>query len=162
MRQIELSQGKVSLVDDVDFEWLNQWKWYAWKSGNTFYALRTTKKGTTFRIHRELLGLRFGDGRQVDHVNGNGLDNRRENLRTCTSAQNQYNQKIRQGSSRFKGVRWSKRDKRWYARIRFNGKQIHLGTFVVEVDAAKTYNKAAIKMHGKFAKLNIVMHKRVG
>lgn len=92
MQTIQLSQGKVSLVGDSDFEWFNQWKWTAMKRGNTWYAVRGGFLGPKILMHREIMNA--PKDMQVDHINGDGLDNRRENLRVCTNAENGRNRKI--------------------------------------------------------------------
>jgi hypothetical protein len=93
----------------------------------------------------------------IDHINGDGLDNRRANLRPATRAQNAANRRPRAGgSSRFKGVHWSKADNRWVARIHSGGRDITLGRFLGEYDAARAYNRAAVRVYGEFAYLNPV------
>ncbi len=97
----------------------------------------------------------FPDGKQVDHINGNPLDNRRENLRICENAENNRNKGLTKAStSGYKGVSLYKRSGTWRAYIVTNYKQKHLGTFDNPIDAAKAYNVAAIKFHGEFARLN--------
>ena len=157
MKLIHLTQNKYAIVDDKDYEWLMQWKWYAHKSHNTkdtFYAQRAkrTKEGRIVVMHREILGLKFGDGNRIDHCNGNGLDNQRCNLRLCTTSQNQMNRKISGGSSRFKGVR-VKRDG-IYAYIGINNKKKYLGSFKTEIDAAKAYDDKARELFGEYANCN--------
>jgi len=91
----------------------------------------------------------------IDHINGNGLDDRRANMRTCTNQQNMRNlRKRRSGSSIYKGVYYDKRRRTWYARICHNGKNIHLGTFATEIEAARAYDRAARRLFGEFARLN--------
>jgi hypothetical protein len=159
MKKIPLTQGKFALVDDEDYEWLSQWKWFAYKGRNTFYAARNrlTKEGPLgiIRMHRCILGLKRGDGIQTDHIDGDGLNNQRKNLRYCTHQENQRNRFQQMGTSRYKGVHWCNRNKRWMAKI-FIGKQLFLGSFINEVDAAIAYNTAATKYFGSYAKLNII------
>jgi hypothetical protein len=143
MKEIPLTQGKVALVDDEDYEWLNQWKWCAYKNKNTFYAARHTKtengKQTMIRMHIEVIGKR--EGLITDHINGNGLENRRENLRHVTRRQNGQNRHDER-SSKHPGVSWYKRDKNWQATIQVNGKRKHLGYFSNEADAFRAYCSA--------------------
>jgi hypothetical protein len=107
-------------------------------------------------MHREILGLKYGDPRQCDHRNHNGLDNQRDNLRICTCAQNQYNQvPQRNRSSAFKGVDWRRDCNKWRAKIQINCRRIHLGNFESEIEAAYAYNRAAVKYFGEFASINI-------
>ena len=151
MKQIPLTQGQVALVDDADYDWLNESKWCAVKDRNgNFYATRGY-----IQMHRQILGLGYGDKRQGDHQNHNTVDNRRSNVRICTNQQNAMNRKKRQNtSSKFKGVTWNKYHKKWYAAIRIDGKKKHLGCFVTEELAALAYDKAAIREYGEFSHLN--------
>lgn len=149
MKEIPLTKGLVALVDDEDYEFLSQYKWYPLKSQNTHYAW-SKKHG---RMHHKIVSLE--PGKQIDHRNGNGLDNRRANLRLCTRSQNQWNQLPRQGtSSRFKGVCWINRDNRWRAQIKLKDKRVYLGNYTSEIDAATAYNDAATRHYGDFACLN--------
>ena len=159
VKEIQLTQGKVALVDDADYEWLNQWKWYAKKERGTFYAVRGINKGgdrRSIRMHRLILGLTdpkdFGDHKDMD-----GLNNQRNNLRKCSHAQNQRNRNgHRNSASKFKGVTFRTKDNMWYAQIKYNKKLTHLGGFKTEIEAAQKYNEAATKYHGEFARLNII------
>lgn len=152
MKQIELTQGQVSLVDDADYIWLNQWKWYAVNFRGHFYAARE-EKGRHLYMSREILGLRQGDKRQADHINHNTLDNHRVNLRICTHQENTRNQKAYRGSSsQFRGVLWFNNS--WKASIKTNEKSKYLGSFSNERDAAYAYDLAAIEYHKEFANLN--------
>lgn len=160
MKEIQLTKGKFALVDDEDFDFLNQWKWYAAKIQNTFYVAR--KKWNpggvhkTFFMHREILGL--NDNKIfVDHEDHNGLNNQRSNLRTCTSQQNQANQRPqRNTSSIYKGVSWDKQLNKWRACIRKNNKKIHIGYYEDETKAAIAFNEKAFELNGDFAYLNEV------
>lgn len=158
MKKIPLTQSRVALVDDSDFEWLSQFKWYTLRHRNTCYAFRKspTREGRkTINMHREILGLSRGDGKMVDHINRDGLDNRRENLRLCTHAQNQRNsQKNKNNTSGYKGVTWDKQRGKWHSQIVVNHVRIRLGFFDDLIKAAQAYDAAARKYHGRFARTN--------
>ena len=155
MKMIPLTQGKVAIVDDCDFDWLSQRKWYAQKIRNSWYACRNEHPHKIL-MHREILGLKYGDAIKCDHRNGNGLNNQQYNLRNCTHAENIRNQKLqkRNKSSAYKGVYWNKKYKKWYAQIRVNGCLKRLGQSNDEIEAAKIYNIAAKRYFGEFARLN--------
>jgi hypothetical protein len=151
-RTIPLTRGQVAIVDAADYEWLNQWKWYAEWGG---YAVRThwskTKPQFCVRMHRAILGLESGDPRRIDHINGNRIDNRRANLRIATAQQNAHNARISsRNTSGFKGAH---RDRKWWkAQIRINGKNKNLGYFASPEEAHAAYRQAAIKAFGEFAR----------
>jgi len=155
-REIPLTQGKVAIVDPEDYEWLSQWNWYARFSKGAWYVLRAGPKvkGKCHSVYMHRVIMQTPDGMQTDHINGNGLDNRRENMRSCNCAQNQYNQQKqkRATSSRFKGVSWDGRKYRAY--IKVAGECISLGRFASEVQAALTYDEAARRYFGEFAYTN--------
>lgn len=160
MKTIPLTQGKVAVVDDEDFVELSQYKWHARQIDNTFYATRQPpRNGSATRppailMHQSIMSAPRGSC--IDHINHNGLDNRRENLRIVTTTQNAQNQRSRTGSSRFKGVYWHKGAQKWIARIVINGQKTYLGSFVDEVAAANAYNIAASQHYGEYAYLNVV------
>ena len=152
MKEIQLTQGKVALVDDEDFERVNEHKWYAQKGKNTWYAYRRSPRMSA-KMHRFIMNT--PKELLVDHIDSNGLDNRRCNLRECSAQQNCMNTRIsKRNTSGFKGVCWHKRDKNWYARIGFNKKKVFLGCYSLAVDAAKAYDAKAAELFGSFAKLN--------
>lgn len=154
MKNIELNKGNVAIVDDADYERLSQFKWFERRG----YAARNVyKKGVyiTIWLHREIICP--PPGNEVDHINGNKLDNRRENLRIVTHSQNMKNTYRRHpSSSKHKGVSWFKESKKWMANINSDGKRYYLGLFEQEEEAARAYNDAAQRLHREFAKLNNV------
>jgi len=154
MRPIYLTQRRVTLVDDADYDWLSQWRWFAHRDHRTFYARRGIwRNGTTTIVKMHRLILDAPPGSETDHINGNGLDNRRCNLRLCSTAENQYNSRKRLGtSSRYKGV--SRHRKQWRAMIKVQGRSIHLGCFGDEEAAACAYDEAARQSFGRFACIN--------
>lgn len=156
MKRILLTRGKYALVDDEDYEWLNQWKWCAVVScRGIWYAERGTHRNYTprsIKMHRVIMGCSHGDGKAIDHIDHNGLNNCRNNLRICTVSQNLQNSRPRKdGSSIYKGVSWLKRDRRWLSHIWMNGKQKYIGSFTDEIKAAKAYDEAAKYYFGEFA-----------
>lgn len=158
--EIPLTKGFIAIVDGEDFETLNIHKWYAHMSRDNAYARRDTyingKRGSIF-MHRFLLGI-SDPKMQVDHINGNTLDNRRENLRAATNQQNNRNQLgiKSNNTSGYRGVHFYKRTKQFIAYIRKeNKKKKHLGYFSTAEEAAKAFDKAAKEMYGEFCgKLN--------
>jgi hypothetical protein len=151
MKKIPLTQGQVAIVDDSDYELLSQHKWYAHKSGKTFYAERFFQK-KTYSMHRII--MKVPSEKEVDHKNGNGLDNRKDNLRLCTRAENCRNKRSTNKSSRYLGVSWNAKDKRFRAQTEKDGIRYYLGQFMNEEDAAKTYDAKVNELFGSFARLN--------
>lgn len=161
MKQIKITRGLYAVVDDLDFDLVNQYKWYAFvhvsKSSTNYYARRDTNKNGVRKsifLHRYIIGF-IPDGMMVDHINGNTLDNRRSNLRLCTSGQNLMNSRKRINcSSKYKGVYWDCNSKKFKAQIQIDGKKTHIGLFKSEEEAARAYNEYAIKYYGEYAKIN--------
>jgi hypothetical protein len=156
-RRIRLTEGKFAIVDPQDFYHLNDFDWVADGKGDNIYAIRhllsADEKAKIIGMHRYI--MLAPAGLLVDHRNNDGLDNRRANLRLATSSQNGCNiRKRKNTSSRFIGVCFDKSRGKWNARIAYQKKSINLGRFKDEVEAAKTYDLAAIKYHGEFARLN--------
>lgn len=157
MKEIQLTQGKVALVDDDIFEELNKHKWCAIKGRNTYYALRWLK-GTQGSILMHHVILPPVAGHETDHIDQNGLNDQRSNLRPATKSQNAANRGPKPGTSRYKGVSWHKKIKKWRSCIerRESGrrKQHHLGYFEKEEMAAQAYDQAARNLFGEFVKTN--------
>ena len=153
MKLIPLTKGQHAIVDGEDFEFLSRHKWTALQKKNTFYAYRQPASGHIY-MHRLLTNC--PPGLDVDHVNGNGLDNRKSNLRICTRAQNLHNARCRRTgkTSRYKGVCWNRDLRKWMSSIRHNGKLVYVGFFLDEMTAARAWDEAAIKYRGEFARLN--------
>lgn len=156
MKTIELSQGFVALVDDIDYELVKEFKWRASKDGKTYYAIRSVvvdgelRRRTTQRMHTLITGFD-----EVDHKNLNGLDNRRENLRSATGSQNQANKPKRSDcSSQFKGVSWYKQKMKWRVRIKIDRHSHELGYYGNEEEAARTYDAAARILFDEYARTN--------
>jgi hypothetical protein len=150
MREIPLTHGEVALVDDEDFEWLSKFSWRVVDDprNNTLYAA-----ASPITMHRIILGSDGAEASLVDHENGNGLDNRRENLRMATASQNQGNRRLnRNSTSGYKGV--SRRNGRWTARIKMKGRSTYLGTWDTPEEAAEAYDSKAREYFGEFAHVN--------
>ena len=150
--RIQLTKGFSCIVDANQYAWLSQWKW-TYSNGYAIRMVRIDGKDTIFRMHRVIVGasnLWF-----VDHIDMNTLNNRVGNLRLATKAQNSYNRlPPKTNKSGIKGVSFERYTQKWKAQITINGKNINLGRFEVPEEAAKVYDAAATKYHGKFARLN--------
>lgn len=149
MKIIQLTQGKTALIDDEDFELVSQKKWRAAWNGWNWYAI-TGGGVRTFYMHRIIMNARTR--RQIDHANGDTLDNRRENLRFASPSQNAANRSYtKRNVAKVKGVRWEQDRQRWLARIRVDGKDFNLGRYILLEDAKAAYATAAKKHFGDFA-----------
>jgi len=138
-----------AIIDKEDYETVKDYKWglHQTKFGN---YVRSTKD--RIYLHRLIMGF----PNEVDHKNHNGLDCRKENLRECSSSQNKMNRRAEKGTSKYKGVYWHKQSKKWHTEIMVNGIKHSLGLHKSESQAAKRYNRAALKYFGEFAVLNEV------
>lgn len=157
MKEIELTQGKVAIVDDEDYDRANQYKWRARENKRTgvFYAIKhKTTVDSYIYMHRFI--LQVSNEEQVDHICGDTLDNRKSQLRICSNMENSRNQKIRNdNSSGAKGVYWSKEKNKWRVQIRVNGIKHHLGYFSDKALAIDVYNLSAIEYFGEYARINL-------
>lgn len=159
MKEITLTQGKVALVDDEDFEWLSEWKWFAQRYRKSFYAARCFRiKGEGRRTHMMLMHrliLNVPSNMQVDHIDMDGLNNQRANIRICTARGNRRNTVVRADSfSGYKGVSWRKDMKKWRVRITDDYKRHYIGDYKNLMDAVRAYDKMAVILHGEFARPN--------
>ncbi len=155
MRQLIIKSPKYGdytvLVDDEDYNNVSKHKWCLQKAKYGFYAARYDKMVYLF-MHRVILNALNGE--ICDHVDGNGLNNQKDNLRKCTVSENNRNSKIRKhNSANYKGIELQKSGK-YHVRITLNKNRISVGTFDTELQAAAAYNRAAIQLHGEFANLN--------
>lgn len=156
VKEIQLTRGKVTLVDDEDYEHLMQWKWHF--NGHRYAVRRPSNINGKIQklifMHRIILNT--PDDLYTDHIDCNGLNNQKNNLRIVTKSQNGMNQKASKGgASKYKGVNFCKRKNKWRARLKINQKSIFLGYYNMEDDAAKAYNERALSVFEDFAKLNI-------
>ncbi len=152
-KRIKLTWGKYAIVDADDYDRLRSYNWCALEGSQTFYAKTFHLSGAILSMHRLILNA--PKGLFVDHIDHNGLNNRKSNLRLCTNQQNLRNKLPKPGcSSKYKGVSWSKARNKFRAKIVHNGKAIHLGYFDSEIDAARAYDKKAHEVFGEFAYLN--------
>lgn len=155
VKELPLTKGYVAIVDDDDYEFVSQWKWSAKVCANTVYAFRSYRrdgKCRTSYLHREIMGN--PDGEEVDHIDHNGLNNTRSNLRSATRQQNIFNTRVKTGVSGFRGVEWCKRKRKWRAVIRTSGRRKHIGYFSDPEDGARAYDEFATRLHGEYATLN--------
>ncbi len=160
MKQIPLGNERFALVDDCDYERLSLLgSWRAMREHSVkkekYYAVRNYtagKREVKEAMHANI--IQAPPGLQTDHIDGNGLNNCRSNLRCCTGAQNQHNMRASWGLSQYKGVTWNKRTRMWQAQIGYYGSRFYLGLFSDEKDAALAYDLAAVLLFGEFACTN--------
>jgi hypothetical protein len=147
------STDKYVLVDKGFLPMLNQFKWYYMKGNYGLGYAVTALEYKTYRMHRMIMGVGNNPRIEVDHINGNTLDNRIRNLRRSSKITNRYNRrKVPGTTSRYKGVH--KDEGRWVASIGFKRKVYYLGRYRTEREAAEVYNKKAVELHGQFASIN--------
>lgn len=152
MKEIKLHGGYIAMVDDEDYDTLNKYNWH-----RSHYGYAERREGGIIKMHKQILGF---PELETDHIDGNGLNNQKSNLRICSHADNMRNQKKKKcGLSRYKGVslnhKWNKTNN-YRVSIMKNYKRYHIGYFKTEKEAAVAYNDAAIKYFGEFARLNII------
>lgn len=149
MRTISLTKGKEAIVDEDDYDMLAAYKWHV-----TFYGYARHHSREAIWMHRLILNAPAN--KQVDHINGNRLDNRKENLRLCSNRLNTANQGIKSNNtSGYKGVTWDKRKKKWMAQYTLDYKHYFIGYFDNLIEAAKAYDSKALEVWGEYARVNI-------
>src|ERR1035437_2667576 len=155
MKEINLTQGFKTQVDDLDYHWLNQWKWRVALTQWGNYAVRTDYSNgkKNISMHRVILGL-TNPKVQGEHRDRNGLNNQRSNLRPANNQQNSINQVGCNKTSKYKGVFFDKERNKFAAQIKVNYKSTFIGLFISEIDAAIAYDKRAKELFGEFAYLN--------
>jgi len=159
MKLVPLTQGQNAIVDDDVFELVSKFKWYAWwnKSTRSFYAVRNAKmvrgkRGPSIYMHKFIVGP---SAISVDHWNHDTLDNQRDNLRPCTTAQNAQNRRLQSNNTTgFHGVVWDKDREKWRSQIQTSGRMKNLGRFESIAEAVHAYNIASEERHGKFGVRN--------
>jgi hypothetical protein len=154
MKEIELTNGMKAIVDDEDYDYLLDYNWRCVKNGRTYYALfsrRIKGKFLNFWMHRMIMDAKERKD-EVNHINHNGLDNRKENLRITTHNKVVVHSRVSNNKpTKHKGISYHKPTNKWRARIHINGKTIYLGYYIDETEAAKAYEKKAIELFGEYA-----------
>lgn len=159
VREIKLTKGKVALVDEEDFDILSQFNWIYNPKGYAYasigYRVNGERRKRYKKIYMHRMILNPPPNMKVDHIDGNGLNNTRANLRIVTQGQNVINKRNQSNnSSGYKGVYWNKQRQKWHVRVFKNRKCLYSGFFDSVHEAGKAYNQQALKIHGEFAKLN--------
>jgi len=155
MKEINLTRGYKTQVDDSDYDWLNQWKWRVEVSKWSIYAVRTDYSNGKKNVRMARLILNIIDPKmQAEHIDRNGLNNQRSNLRIATNQQNSINQVGCNKTSKYKGVHYNKKRHYFCAQIKVNYRSTHIGNFKSEIEAAMAYDKKAKELFGEFAYLN--------
>lgn len=163
MKRIKLNHNKYALIDDDQFSKISEYKWsymtvYKGITNIGYVYTSTCHKNKKSKIYLHRLIMNAPKNTQVDHINHDTLDNRKINLRICTNAQNQFNQKVHtfKKSSKYKGVFFHKQSSTWRSQIGFMNKIHHLGAYPSEIEAAKAYDKRAKELFGEFARPNFI------
>lgn len=153
MQKIKLTQNQFALVDDQDFKSINSFKWYANRQRGIYYALRKGEERSIIKMHQQIMG-KYPEGRPIiDHIDSDGLNNQRNNLRFATYQENGMNRRLgKNNKSGFKGVSWNKRANKWQVITKLNGNSINLGEFKEIKDAINAYQKFIGINHGEFAR----------
>jgi hypothetical protein len=156
VKEIKLANSdNYTLVDDDDYERFKHLPWRESQHGYAQVCKAVNKRSKTFHLHREIMSP--PDGLYVDHINGNPLDNRKENLRIVTHQQNMFNVKnYITNKSGYRGVSWHPQRNKWRARLHYLGNEIHIGVFDSKEDAARAFNKKAAELYGEYARLNVI------
>jgi len=159
-REIQLIKFGKAIIDEEDYDYISQWKWYLLKRDRNFYAVRNiviNGKHSILSMHRGILRLSHGDGKVVDHKDRNGLNNCKVNLRLCDFFLNGYNcRTYKTNTSGYRGVSFQKANNKWKSYINYNGKLIYCGLYFSALEAAIAYNESAKKYYGNNAVLNII------
>jgi len=156
MIKIPLTRGYYAHIDEEDYHLIKDFKWLAFNGRNTMYAARQTRdtkgKCKTIFMHRIILST--PEGLYTDHIDGNGLNNTRANLRMATAIQNSTNKIKKWGNCIYRGIVYLKKENKYKAKIMHNRKEIHIGRFDTALEAAKAYDKKSLELNGEFAALN--------
>lgn len=152
MKKIPLTQGRFALVDDDDYEYLMQWKW-RYNDGYAVRSYRISGKCKVMMMHRQILNPPLGV--YTDHINLDGLDNRKCNLRECDSSQNMANQQLPStNTTGYKGICWDKQYQKWRAVLGYKNKKVNIGRYDTKEEAARAYDLYAKAFFGEYARLN--------